>query len=274
MIRSFLCAPPSKFDVVNKSIEVKASVAHFDLEDSVPDSQKETARRLIYESLVKKNRIKTAVRLNAIDTKYGMEDILFFINKNISPDIFIIPKVANPEAVNIVGDILREYFPCIKVFCVIESVKSLKSLDRIINASSHIDGLIFGSADFSESMGRVPSALDLTFARTEISLAANQINAYAIDSPSFTLENNIELEDECHLARRLGYHGKIAIHPKQVPLINDIFSPTQEELDFSKRIIEVKNGFESGCSNISKIKNNMVGPPFVKVAKKIINAAW
>ncbi|KAF7772081.1 citrate lyase subunit beta / citryl-CoA lyase [Pseudoalteromonas citrea] len=274
MIKSLLCAPPNKYDVVSKSIEVNASVAHFDLEDSVPERQKEKARDLISASLLRNNQIKTAVRINAIDTKYGLEDILFFINREVSPDFFILPKVEAPESVNIVGDILRQAFPNVKLFCVIESIKALKSLDRIVNASSYIDGLIFGSADFSESMGKVPSALDLTFARTEISLAANQINAYAIDSPCFSLENINELDQECRIARRLGYHGKIAIHPKQVSLINEVFSPTQEELDFSNEVIEASERLNhKSCSSISTVKSNMIGPPFIKMARKIINAA-
>lgn len=274
MYRTLLCAPPNKYDVVERAKSVNAHVAHFDLEDSVPLSQKPLVRELILNKLKENNSIPTAVRINAIDSKEGMEDILFFVNHDIAPDIIIVPKVESAECVNVVANVLKVSFPEIQMFCVIESVKALKSLDSIVRAEKHINGLIFGSADFSECMGRIPSSLDLTFAKTEIALAANQIGAYAVDSPCFNLEGDAELRNECLQARKIGFHAKIAIHPSQVPVINEVLSPTKEEFDFSKKILEsTSNKSIDDGSAIAKVNKNMIGPPFVKLARKIVTSA-
>ncbi|QUJ68043.1 CoA ester lyase [Photobacterium sp. GJ3] len=272
-VKSLLCGPAEKYDVVSRAIMTGASVAHFDLEDSVPLSRKSATRAAILKQLKHPIPIPTAVRINALNTQLGLEDILGFIHQNVAPDIMIVPKVESPETARIAGDILKEHFPETRIFCVIESIKALKSLDRIILEPDFIQGMIFGAADFSGDMGKVPSALDLTYAKTQIALAANQINAVAIDSPCFQIHDVLRLETECLQARALGFHGKIAIHPGQVSRINQAFAPTEHEYTFSKNILDTLTGpDEREASSIRTVGENMIGPPFIRIAEKIVKS--
>ncbi|SGZ09390.1 Citryl-CoA lyase [Moritella viscosa] len=268
--RSFLCAPPGKFELVNKSIAYKASVALFDLEDSVPENKKKFTRELVLSQLKNKPAITTAVRINSLHTKFGLEDILGFVEAQIVPDIIMIPKVESGDDLSIVEDVLQQLRPSMGLYAVIETIKGVRKLNDIIKSPANLQGLVFGAADFSENIGRHPSTLDLTYAMNKISMAANEVGIQAIDSPCFSIDDITTLEMESNLAKRLGYQGKIAIHPHQVKPINELFGLTKKEIALSQSIIEKIGLIEDlDMSRISKINNSMIGPPFLKLAEKL-----
>ncbi len=270
IFRSFLCGPSNRFDVVQRAIDCGSHVAHFDIEDSIPLAKKESVRNDIVQQLLQVTDILTAVRINSLNSAEGLKDIMSFIENNVVPDIVIVPKIESPDGIKLVSDLLKDNFKNVKIFGVIESIKGVKSLDRIIHAENHIDGLVFGSADFSKDLGRIPSALDLSYAKNEISLAANYINALAVDSPCFAIKDLSVLKDELEKAKELGFHAKIAIHPSQISLINKILSPTKEEINFATQILTETEDVEKKAGIVT-VGGTMIGPPFLNIAKSIVN---
>lgn len=270
-IKSFLCGPSDKFDIIKKTIQYGAHVAHFDIEDSIPLRNKQKVRRSIITQLLQKPNVLTAVRINAINTKEGLEDIMAFIHNKITPDIIIIPKVEYLDQVKLISDILRDQSGKIKIFCIIESIKGIRTLDRISHYKDHIDGLIFGAADFSKDINKIPGTLNLSYVKSQIVMAAHEIGAMAVDSPCFNIKNSNILKDELTEAVKLGFHAKIAIHPCQISLINQMMNPSEEEIDFARQIIAKMEPHKKETGIVS-IQGTMIGMPFLNIAKAIIRS--
>ncbi len=268
-LRSFLCGSPSRHDVSLKSVECGADVILFDLEDSVPEGKKSAVRQQILKQLKRKHPKPTAVRINGLESIYGFEDVLALVTEQVAPDIVIIPKFVSVAHAAHIIELLKEHFPAIRVFSVVETIEGLRALDRIANGCMLLDGLIFGSADFSYEMGIAPGTADFRFAQAEIAWAAAAINGAAIDAPCFSMYDLEAVAEQCHVAKTLGYVGKIAIHPSQVGVLNRCFSLSPDELTFAQSVMN-NDTPDHDDKTISRVGSNMVGPPIRKLARKLL----
>lgn len=262
--KSFLNTPALNIQGHNKAGEIGADVGIVDLEDSIPKNKKEEARKAAKDFLNVTRSFITALRINSIRSLEGLQDILFLIEINNMPDIVILPKVESKEEVTMVKELL-----CVKnklpaLFTVIESPKGLTNINQIAKASA---GLIFGSADYAAELGIEITREGMLFARSIIALTAARFKIPAIDAPYFNINNEEGLVDECIDVKKIGFHGKIAIHPSQVKVVNQIFTPSIDQLTYAKNIIDE---FYRSKKTISTLGGTMIGPPFIKLAKKIL----
>jgi citrate lyase beta subunit len=257
---------------VEKALEVRADVALFDLEDSVRAEDKDPARTALSRPFAATLRgVTTAIRINALATYEGLKDLLFLVEHTIVPDILVLPKALLPGDPALAASIFaqRELTPP-AIFCIIETAHSLWSLRTFGDAPRGLSGLMLGSADLAADLGIPPMAADLRFLRQEIALAARRFGVAAIDSPCFQLRNEARLRREVRAARRLAFDGKVAIHPAQVAVINELFTPSAQALDQARRLVD---GFESNPRKaILELDEAMVGPPFVKYARRVLSA--
>jgi citrate lyase subunit beta/citryl-CoA lyase/(S)-citramalyl-CoA lyase len=269
-VRSWLCAPALNSKLVAKALEVAADVVLFDLEDSVPSTGKEAARQALLTHFKNSPQIATAVRVNSLCTCAGLKDLLFLIEHAIAPDILLLPKAMLPGDINVATALFKERnMGSIQVFAIIETVDSLWTLRTLHAAPSGLRGLIFGAADFAADMGVQPTCADLRFARQEIALAARRFGVAAIDSPCFQLLDEARLDCETCAARDLGFVGKIAIHPRQVSRINQLFTPSAQALDNARKLVAASE--QQPEHSILRVDDGMVGPPFLKYARQVLS---
>lgn len=270
--RSWLCSPALKQNIDQKAVETDADIIHLDLEDSVPLELKDRARQALKDYMSRTYDRKLALRINSLGTKEGITDLLCLVANKIMPDILIMPKVESPREVGIVQEIVQESGQATHIFAIIETLKGLKALDAIAQSGGMLKGMILGCADMSSELAITVNnrGRALNYIKCEIALAAATNGVLAIDSPCFHLTDSAALGEELAIAKELAFTGKIAIHPSQVKLINQYFSPSKGELEAAAQML---NTDSNPTSAIAKVNGKMIGPPFMKLAKRILQKA-
>jgi (S)-citramalyl-CoA lyase len=270
-IRSWLCASALKGDLALKASQVSADIAHLDLEDAVPDALKDRARRTLPDFFAKPRGVPVALRINPLHTLDGLRDLLFVAEHGLSPDVLILSKIVAPGDISQARAVIDQAgLFGVRLFGAVESVRALWDLRNTPHLPG-LDGLIFGAADFAADVGVSLEDNDFAAIRQEIVLIARRLGVAAIDSPCFRLNSEAALNDELHLARRVGFDGKIAIHPAQVAAINASFEPTEKDLDKAREILRMHD--ENPQDVAFSFDGAMVGPPFIRRARRLLQAS-
>jgi len=256
--RSCLSVPGSSPKMLAKAAGLPADEVFFDLEDSVAPLEKEAARANIVEAL--KNETYQAptkvVRVNGVYTKWCAGDLIEVVEgAGEQIDAIMIPKVETTGDVTFVANLLRMLEENLGIErkigleVQIETALGLRNIDEIADASDRIEDLILGPADMSASLGLptvtagapIPGYENLDhwhYVLMHINIAARSRNLQIIDGPYLLIRDLDGFREAAMRARALGYDGKWALHPTQVDVLNEVFTPTQEEYDKAEAILE------------------------------------
>jgi citrate lyase subunit beta/citryl-CoA lyase/(S)-citramalyl-CoA lyase len=268
--RSVLCTPATAPDRYVNCHRSGADICLVDLEDSVPAPAKADARSratAFFSSASAAGR-RCAVRVNVLTEPDGMRDLLALREYPVTPAIVLVPKVESPRDVEIVAQLLRPVRPDLELFAVIETPRGVENAAAIAATSPRPRALIFGSADYASALGIRLSWEPLVQARTRVVNAARASEVEAIDSPTFELQDLAALRREAALAQDLGFSGKIALHPRQVAVINQVFSPDAESIEAARRVVAA--GQRSG-QGITTVDGVMVGRPFFEASQRLLD---
>ncbi|CAN5515365.1 aldolase/citrate lyase family protein [soil metagenome] len=255
--RSCLSVPGSSPKMLSKSPTLPADEVFMDLEDSVAPVAKQEARHHIIDALKDNDwGDKTVVvRVNSIDTQWAADDLKTVVEgAGQFIDCIMIPKVQHAHEVLFVDHLLRmieintELDKRIGLEIQIETATGLKNIHEIAHASDRAETLIFGPADMSASLGlpTVTAGLPMPgypgdhwhWVLETILVAARDANLQVIDGPYLLIKDLDGFRDMALRARALGYDGKWALHPGQVDVLNEVFTPTQEEYDKAEALLE------------------------------------
>ena len=255
--RSCLSVPGSSPKMLSKGPTLPADEVFMDLEDSVAPLAKEDARGNVIDAL--KNNDwggKTVVvRINSIDTQWAADDLKTIVeNAGQYLDCIMIPKVQYAHEVMFVDHMLRmievntSLDKRIGIEAQIETATGLENIFDIAHSSDRLETLIFGPADMSASLGlpTVTAGLPMPgypgdhwhWVLERILVAARSANLQAIDGPYLLIKDLDGFREMAMRARALGYDGKWALHPGQVDVLNEVFTPTQEEFDKAEALLE------------------------------------
>jgi citrate lyase subunit beta/citryl-CoA lyase len=255
--RSCLSVPGSSPKMLAKAPQLAADEVFMDLEDSVAPLAKEGARGNIIDAL--KNNDwgdKTVVvRINSIDTQWAGDDLTTIVGEGgQSLDCIMIPKVQYDHEVMFVDHMLRMIETNlgldkrIGIEAQIETATGLKNIHQIAHASDRLETLIFGPADMSASLGlpTVTAGLPMPgypgdhwhWVLETILVAARDASLQVIDGPYLLIKDLDGFREMAMRARALGYDGKWALHPGQVDVLNEVFTPTQEEYDKAEAMLD------------------------------------
>jgi citrate lyase subunit beta/citryl-CoA lyase len=241
--------------MLSKAPSLPADMVFLDLEDSVAPRAKDDARRNIVQALRSDWGAKTvAVRINSIDTQWAADDLETVVGAvGLRIDAIMMPKVEHAHEVMFVDHMLRMIETAanldrqIAIEAQIETATGLVNVDEIARASSRLETLVFGPADMSASLGipTVTAGLPVPgypgdhwhYVLMKILVAARAAGLQAIDGPYLAIRDLDGLRDMATRARALGYDGKWAVHPSQLGVLNEVFSPTQEEYDKAEAIL-------------------------------------
>jgi len=242
----------------------------YDMEDSVPLSEKDTARLLIYNT-VRYHRPAdkyVIIRVNGIYSEFIEEDLEAAVRAR--PDAIRIPKVEyKEEAVRIcnrITEIEKEAgleVGKIEVWCNIESYLGMINAYEIATADPRIVALALGAEDFTASMKstRTKAGLEIFYARNAILTACRHAGIEAIDAV-FSDINDIEgLKEDTTLTKNLGFDGKTCVHPRQIDVVNSFFTPSAKEIKYALRVLEaVEEGARQGKGAVT-LDGGMIDKP-------------
>lgn len=262
----------------------------YDLEDSVTPTKKPEGRRNILEVL-NKDRVpgirEQAVRINSVGSGFALDDLTEILKgKNL--DTIVVPKVDAASDLHFVTDVLRQKLPerhaegsknPIQIIALVESARSVMDLASICKASPYLSGLTFAAEDFALdlSITRTPSLNEFTYARSAIVTAARAHNLPStldLVSTTFRGEAGVRsLRDESENGKRFGFNGKQCIHPDQVPVVQEVFSPSPEEAEWAVRVVIADAKADEQGRGAWTLDGKMIDVPVVGKAKAIVAKA-
>ena len=287
--RSCLSVPGSSPKMLAKAPGLPADEVFMDLEDSVAPLAKEEARANIIQALKEGDWTgKTVVvRVNGVYTKWCYRDVIEIVeNAGDLLDCLMIPKVEFASDVAFVSELLRQIEETtgldrrIGLEVQIETATGITNIDEIANASDRTETLIFGPADMSASLGlpTVTAGLPMPgypgdhwhFILSRILVAARNAGLQAIDGPYLVIKDLDGFRDMASRARALGYDGKWALHPGQIDVLNEVFTPTQDEYDKAEAILEAyRHATEVELKGAVMFGNEMIDEASRKMAEQL-----
>ena len=274
--RSILFVPGDRPDRCDKAMVAGADAVCVDLEDAVGPAAKAGARDSVAAFLAKwqesaataadpgrARRPPVIVRVNDPDSEEGERDVAS-LTGGPRPDAFMIPKVTSADGIVTAQQLLGED---IALFPIIETAAGLENAVQIGAASPAVAALMFGGFDLSAELGAKPEWEPLLYARSRVVHAAALSRLDTIDMPSRDFRDVTRLHAEAEKARRLGFTGKVAIHPAQIPVIHEVFTPSAEEVEQARRILEADRAAGGGAVSLD---GRMVDRPVVEAARRVL----
>lgn len=253
----------------------------FDLEDSVSLKEKDTSRALVHFALktFDYRQVETVVRVNGLDT-VGALDIEAVVLAGV--DVIRLPKTETAQDIIDVEAVIERVerengieVGRTKMMAAIESAEGVLNARDIAKASDRLIGIALGAEDYVTNMKtrRHPDGQELFFARSMILHAARAAGIAAIDTVYSDVNNTEGFQNEVRAIKQLGFDGKSVINPRQIPLVNEIYAPTEKEIQNAKEVIWAIREAESKGSGVISLKGKMVDKPIVERAERVIMLA-
>lgn len=266
--RSLIVASGANLQRLYKVQTSDADIVLYDLEDSIRPANKEAARQAFHKVRLKQLHRPLGLRINCPRLEDGMRDLKMLESAPTQPLVLVLPKVESASDIQMVDDHLTRRGSQARLWAILESGLGVLRAQEIAQASERLAALSFGAADFCADLGIAMKWEPLLHARSQVVLAARTAGLGVLDSPTFTLDDPSMLASEATAAADLGFTGKIAIHPSQIKVINDAFSPTPEQVEWATSVVQALRH-----DSIISVRGQMVGPPFLRTARRILKQA-
>ena len=270
LLRSILFVPGTRADRFPKAMAAGADAVVFDLEDGVEASRKADARRIIAEWLDTSEASRTArfVRVNSVRSTWLADDLSWLPAIAGHLDAVVLPKAESAQDVERIAAVA----PSRRVIPLLETSRGIIGAAAIASARAEIPALLFGAEDLTAELG-IPRTLagdEILLARSQVVLAAATIGADPIDAIFVDFSSHDRLRQDAVRARALGFRGKMAIHPDQVEIINEVFSPTAEEIAAARRVIAADAAARAKGEGAFRLDDQMVDAPIVARARRVL----
>ncbi|KAL1305672.1 hypothetical protein AAFC00_007265 [Neodothiora populina] len=291
--RALLYVPGSSMRFLEKSRGISVDTIAYDLEDSVTPGKKAEARQNLKQILSRErsSSIKEqAVRINSVDSGYALEDLTEVL-KAPNLDALVVPKVNSPSDLHFITDVLRHTQPQrhstapdkdqkpIQIIALIESARAVMDLKAICASTPYLSGLIFAAEDFALdlSITRTPELKEFLYARSAIATAARAFSLPSTIDLVTTAFRGDEgariLKAESEDGKRMGFNGKQCIHPSQVQVVQDVFGPGEEEVEWAVRVVVADEKADKQGRGAWTLDGKMIDVPVVGKAKALVKKA-
>jgi citrate lyase subunit beta / citryl-CoA lyase len=278
VFRSFLFAPGNHARRVEKALTLDADVVILDLEDACPISEKVATRTVVVESLQRPRKCLGYVRVNPITTDFGYGDICAVIRSNV--DGIVVPKIETPDQLRtvdwLVSQIEREQgLPggAIDIMPIVETAVGVANIDAIAQSGTRVRRFAFGAADYSFDTGITWTRDELEFlpARSAIALASRAADLEPpIDTVWVDLKDTDGFAESAARVRRLGFQGKLCIHPDQIPVVNAAFTPSDEQVARARAVVDAFEKAEAEGSASIQLDGQFIDYPIVYQAQRVL----
>jgi (S)-citramalyl-CoA lyase len=271
--RSLLFVPALRPDRYAKALDSGADIVCIDMEDAVARSRKDEGRALTLP-LFRTNthpHVERMVRINGLSTSDGLKDLSAIIESDAPPPSIMIPKIRSAEEVQLIEALLSNG-PARQIrFCVIiETNQGLERAIEIAKSSSRIDSIILGAVDMSADLRCEKSWEPLLYARSRLVHAAASAGIDLLDVPYLNLEDAEGLRKEAAACARLGFTGKASIHPNQLAIIHEAFTPDAKAIEKARKVCAA---FEQDSTGLVVVDGELIELPVVRSMYRILAIA-
>ncbi len=282
LLRSIVFVPGNRSNMLERALGFGADIIMVDLEDSVPPGEKAAACELATEWVPRLAAAgkRVMVRVNALETGLAAGEL----SAVVSPDLAGISIGKGNTAWDLqqvdqllapLEDKAKIAAGSIKVVPWIETAMAIVHVYEMARASQRIVGIAFGGEDYTNDMGVTRSDFgeECYFARSSVAVAARAAGVAGLDGPFVGFRDPDGLRADSSAARRMGYTGKFAIHPAQIDIINETFSPDPDDVAYARRVVEAWDEAEAAGRGSLSIDGRMVDVPVVKRAQNLLAQA-
>ena len=271
-MRSLLFVPGVSEKMILKARDTEADALILDLEDAVSLDRKVEARQTVMRMLgeVDFGAKPIFVRVNRFDTGFGEDDARAIAGSKAFGAV--LPKAERPEEVAAVAELLKNEQ---RLIAMIESPRGVLNCPAIAEASPKLDGLMFGSADFSTATRArlTEGEPELLVARSRLLYSARAAGIEAYDAPYFSIPDLEGLHRASERARNLGYDGRAIIHPSHIAIANEVFSPSEAEIAQARKIVAaMQDALERGLAAV-QFEGQLIEPLHARAAERILAMA-
>jgi len=268
--RSFIFCPGNRPDMIPKALSSRADMVCIDLEDAIIPDHKNIARIetvKAFDNLFIPKGVETLIRINDVNSQDGIEDIEAILNTNIAVSGLMLPKIQSVEEIIILENKIKEKDKDLNLHIIIETNRGLEKAWDIAQSSSLIKSLLFGGVDMSADLGCNGDWFSLLYARSKVVHAAAGAGIDSIDVPFLDLGDMKGMNNEAKKSKDLGFSGKGSIHPKQIDQLNQIFTPSEEEVVYANKVIKAFNDASDG---LVVVDGKLIEKPVLRTALKTI----
>ena len=246
LLRTVLFTPGNNMKMICKAGTLAADALILDLEDAVPMADKETARTLVRDSIAELSAkgLDLLVRVNALTTGLAGQDLEWVAQEGLVG--IVLPKVESRDDVLEFARLIDQQEKkkgkepgSLLLIPILETAKGVLNAYEISMASQRIIAICFGALDYARDMGVTLSreGTELLYARSRLAISARAAGVQAIDTPWIDIADEEGLVREAEMARRLGFRGKLLIHPGQIEPVHRVFSPSQPEVEYATEVV-------------------------------------
>jgi citrate lyase subunit beta/citryl-CoA lyase len=291
--RSILAVPANNLRMVEKALASEADAVFLDLEDAVAPDGKAAARGDVVCALKELDwRGRPGLyRANALDTAHFYRDLIEVVEESgDSLDAVMVPKVNRSEDLHAVSILLSQLELAmelekgkIKLEAQIESAEGLANVDSIASATSRLEALHFGPGDFAASVSMPQTSIGVMdewdeaypghrfhYAMQRIVVAARATGLRVLDGPVADYGDEEGLRRSCLIARSVGFDGKWCIHPAQIAIVNETFSPTARDVEWAKKVVAAYEEANATGSGSVSVDGHMVDAASIKLARNTL----
>jgi|UniRef100_UPI0040479C7B (S)-citramalyl-CoA lyase len=271
--RSFIFTPGLRPDMYPKALASGTDIVCVELEDGIAPKDKAEARQkalALFAEPQADDGVERILRINSVRERFGIEDVNAILASPTPPPALMMPKVRAPDEVVMLDQLLTEAGHITRLHIIIETNQGLEAAYEIAHSSPRIDAMFFGGVDMAAEL-RCENTYDaLLYARSRVVHASASAGLDVIDVPYLDLDDPEGMRVEAEKVRALGFAGKGSIHPKQITALNEVFTPSVDQITRARRIIAE---FEAANTGLVVIDGKLIEKPVLRDMHRIVAIA-
>lgn len=279
--RTLLFVPGNNPGMLASAENLGSDIVIFDLEDAVAQSEKDTARVLVRNALtyLKPQKTEVAVRINGLDTPFWRDDIAASIHGGT--DYILLPKASHPEDVRTAvaaieeEEAIRGGAAGTRLLALVETATGIENAVDLAASHPRLVGMQLGAEDLTLELGakRTAEGVEIMYARSRLIMACKSAGIKALDSP-FPFVTDLEgLAADAAFSAQLGFDGKTVISPHHVPVVNEAFSPSKEQIHWARRVLAAASRAKAEGKGAVSLDGMMIDLPIIKRAERMLSRA-
>jgi len=281
-VRSMLYIPGNNPGMIQRCSYFGADSVLLDIEDAVAISEKDSARNLVAHALATLDfgDVYMTVRINGADTRFFEKDLEAIIPSR--PDAVRLPKTQQANDVRHIDEMITKLekthnieHGTIAIHAMLETAKGIVNAVEIANSSPRVKALTLGGQDLAADIGvrRTKEGTEILYARSTVVMAAKAAGIGAFDTVFTDINDSGGLLDESRFIVNLGFTGKAAIHPSQIPVIHEAFRPAEKDVIKALRIVYAAREADQKGIGVYTVDGKMVDGPVVRQSEKVVELA-
>ena len=272
ILRSVLYMPGINQKAMDKALNLDCDAVVLDLEDAVEVSKKEDSRQLVIRQIENNDygpRV-VVVRVNDLGTKWGEQDVAAVANLPIQA--ILVPKVSEIRDISRMVDLLNRLGSELPIWIMVETPLAIININELAR-QPRVTALVMGTSDLVVDLcaEHLEERQNISYALQRSIIAARAFGKKILDGVHLDFRDLDSLRNVCRLGKSMGFDGKTLIHPDQVPVANDAFSPSEAELDKAKRVIDAWRSAQTRGSGVVEVDGTLVESLHVEEAKRLIS---